>query len=265
MSMETCTAFLTPDFPVSAKGKVHSVFKRTVNAELLCKGEARILTLLPKALPKLPDSIQVAEKILAEIQEGMPVELNPGHIAIGQMLLPYKKDDSFDGRISDISKKLLIHAVNEFLSSTDNLCCGLNRLPPDYRKKVTDALSAGELSSHIGLGAGLTPSFDDACVGYMAVCRALGAESNLIISADTDTTDISLRYLKLAQKGYFGEPIVRVINALIGDDELQDSLQALKEVGATSGCDMIYGMRLAINKLLNFLDLDTSSAKERRL
>ncbi len=265
MSMETCTAFLTPDFPVSSKGKVHSVFKRTVNIELFCIGEARILTLLPKALPKLPDSIQVAEDFLAEIQEGMPVELNPEHIAIGQLLLPYKRDNSFDGRIRDISDKLLPHAVNEFLSATDNLCCGLDRLPPDYRKKVTDALSAGELSSYIGLGAGLTPSFDDACVGYMAVCRALGVESRLIISTDTDTTDISLRYLKLAQNGYFGEPVCRVINALTGEDNLEASLELLKSIGATSGCDMIYGMRLAINKLLNFLDLETSSAKERRL
>ncbi len=241
---------MTPDFPASAHGRVHSVFTRTANVELFHNGETRLLTLIPSQFPRLPDSICIPEEIFALICESMPAELSENSLSIGKVSLRYKKDGGFNGKICDVSKKLIPSVVDEFLSLTEALPCGLDRLPEDYRKKVTDSLRNGDLSRYIGLGSGLTPSFDDACVGYTAICCALGLPNKLAIDEKTDTTDVSLRYLKLAQKGYFGEPICRVINSLVGDDDLALSLEMLKNVGATSGLDMIFGIRIAIEELL---------------
>ncbi len=250
MKSEICSAFLTPDFPTAAQGRVHSVFTRTANVEFAAGGEKRLLTLIPKEFPRLPDSICVQDGVLCMIEEGMSSELSEKSFLIGNTEILYIKDTSFDGRIKNLSERMDPSLISEFLSVTKDLQCGLYRLPEDYRKKVTDALRKGELNRYIGLGSGLTPSFDDACVGYTAVCCALGAPSGLAVDEKTDTTDVSLRYLKLAQNGYFGEPICRVINSLVGDDDLALSLEMLKNVGATSGLDMIFGIRIAIEELL---------------
>ncbi len=251
MKNEIFPAFLTPDFPTAARGKVHSVFTRTANIAFCPNGDVRLLTLIPKSLPRLPDSIQVPEDIFDHIKEGMPAEWSKKQLLIGNICFQYEKDNSFDGKIINVSDKIIHPRVNEFLSLTDSLPCGLDRLPSDYREKVTDSLGEGDLSRYVGLGTGLTPSFDDACVGYTAICCALGKPNRIVISDSTDTTDISLRYLRLAQKGYFGEPVCRIIASLTGEGELRKAIELLKAVGATSGCDMIYGMRVAIRALFN--------------
>ncbi len=250
MKSGICSAFLTPDFPDSAFGRVHSVFTRTANIELISGDEKRLLTLIPKEFPKLPDSLSVDGGLFDLIEEEMPVKWGENALFIGNLQLSYQKDDCFDGRISNIADKLDVSLVNDFLTLTEDLACGLDRLPEDYRKKVIASLHDGDLSRYIGLGSGLTPSYDDACVGYMAVSCALGLQSRLVLDEKTDTTDVSLRYLKLAQKGYFGEPICKVINSLVGDGDLASSLEMLKRVGATSGLDMIFGIRLAIKTLI---------------
>ncbi len=250
MSSKPCSAFLIPDFPTCAEGRVHSVFKRTVNVEFKCNGESRLLTIISKQLPRLPDSIQVEEGVLDNIQEGMHASWRNNTLSIGGLCIKCNMDNGFSGKISDISDKLIPSVIDSFISSTAHIFCGLDKLPSDYKKKVTDALCSGELSRYIGLGAGLTPSFDDACVGYMGICRAFGVKIMPIKFEDTDTTDISLRYLKLAQQGYFGEPICNIISSFTGEGDLRSSIEALMAVGATSGCDMLYGMKLAIKTLL---------------
>lgn len=122
----------------------------------------------------------------------------------------------------------------------------IDRLPESLQDKAKQALLEGRWQSFLGLGVGLTPSFDDACVGMAAVYTAMGRPLPLLEDLSV-TTDVSARYLRLAQKGYFGQPLLALIHALWNHEaDLPAAVRGLEAVGATSGSDMLYGVALAL-------------------
>ena len=85
----------------------------------------------------------------------------------------------------------------------------------------------------------------------MAVCRAMGQAAPFVLTCLEDTTDVSARYLLLAKEGYFGQPVVDVMDALYGRGSLARAIPDLLAVGATSGSDMLWGMRMYFLKIRN--------------
>ena len=139
-------------------------------------------------------------------------------------------------------------SVSALEALTADLSCGFDRFPSALRNRADAALLEGRWQEFLGLGGGLTPSFDDACVGMAAVYTAVGCPipplSDLAV-----TTDVSARYLQLAQEAYFGQPLLDLIQALWQDESaLPEAVHHLEAVGATSGRDMLYGVRLALRK-----------------
>lgn len=139
---------------------------------------------------------------------------------------------------------------------------GLPRL-----RRAVDALTGhepgavGRLMDVVGLGAGLTPSADDALVGALCLFSAKGAlpgalrdemTRRLRGGAGAVTTDVSLSYLRLALRGAFSSSITRVVGHLAeasSEADLDESVDSLSRLGALSGMDTLWGIQIACDVL----------------
>ncbi len=229
--------YATPAFQAQTAyaGFVHSTYARTANLML----NGRMLTLCPADAPRVPDSIVLPVPLLQEVTVGENACLRDGVLVVGNLQLRLDAEQSWTGYLKPQSGRPKTDTFLHFISALQH---GFLRLPSELRSRIDHALITAEAPGFLGLGSGLTPSFDDACVGVMAVCRALGKPAPFVLTDLSRTTDVSARYLQLAQEGYFGEAICRVMAALFGEGSLLESVQSLKNIGATSGCDMLYGM-----------------------
>ena len=207
-----------------------------------------MLALVSPGLPALPDSICLPEEMLVSLTVGQPVRLAEQRLFWDQNELLLQNDESFTGKLSLLSLREGFPCVSALETLTAGLSCGFDHFPSALRTRADTALLEGRWQEFLGLGSGLTPSFDDACVGMAAVYTAVGCPipplSDLAV-----TTDVSARYLQLAQEAYFGQPLLDLIHALLQDESaLQEAVHHLEAVGATSGRDMLYGVRLALRK-----------------
>ncbi len=207
-----------------------------------------MLALVSPGLPALPDSICLPEEMLVSLTVGQPVRLAEQHLFWEQNELLLQNDESFTGKLSLLSLREGFPCASALEALTADPSCGFDRFPSALRNRADAALLEGRWQEFLGLGSGLTPSFDDACVGMAAVYTAVGCPipplSDLAV-----TTDVSARYLQLAQEAYFGQPLLDLIHALWQDESaLQEAVHHLEAVGATSGRDMLYGVRLALRK-----------------
>lgn len=115
---------------------------------------------------------------------------------------------------------------------------------------VADQVGASaHLVEVLGLGAGLTPSADDAVAGLLLVSRAtLGhtavAEVGRRVSAAATrrTTTISAALLAHAAQGRAAPQVVAAVDALTGDGRLEPALDALWSLGHSSGADTAAGL-----------------------
>jgi hypothetical protein len=124
-----------------------------------------------------------------------------------------------------------------------------------------DAGGVGRLMDVVGLGAGLTPSADDALVGALCLLTARGALPGALRDEMTRrlrggavavTTDVSLSYLRLALRGAFSSSITRVVGHLAeasSEADLDESVDSLSRLGAVSGMDTLWGIQLACDVL----------------
>jgi hypothetical protein len=113
----------------------------------------------------------------------------------------------------------------------------------------------------VGLGAGLTPSADDALVGafcLMSTQDGLPAALRDAMAVRLGrgpilaTTDVSLSYLRLAFGGAFSSPITGVVGHLAeasSQADLDKSVAMLSKLGAMSGMDTVVGIQLACDFL----------------
>ena len=239
---EPLTGFLTPSLRLPSSGAVHSVFHRSAN---LLLGD-RLITLADPSLPRIPDSVLISQACLAALEPGQPVRLTADALTLNGEEYPCQCRSADDFLLTT---RQGMSGAERFLRLTDDLPSGLLRIPAERRRRALEALCTERAAEYLGLGPGLTPSYDDACVGVLAVYRAAGRPAPFRAADLSVTTDVSARYLRLAQEGYFGEPILRVIDGLYGAPALEESIEALKRVGATSGCDMLLGMRRAVRAL----------------
>ena len=105
-----------------------------------------------------------------------------------------------------------------------------------------------------GRGRGLTPSGDDILLGYGAGLLALDPSGAGRRFLDTlsgclhgQTTDISLGYYKCLLAGCTNENMKFLLRGFWSNDRGETArwLESVRAVGHTSGCDTLYGLRLA--------------------
>ena len=240
-------ARLTPAFPAACRGRVHSIFSRVVNVQMRCGETERLLALVSPDLPAVPDSVCLPPPLLAAFTVGETVVLEDRRISWRDHAVRLRADSRYTGKLDALEGRPCVHALE---ACTANLRCGLDLLPGALRLRAVQALREGRWQAFLGLGSGLTPSFDDACVGMAAVYTAMGLPLPPLADLSV-TTDVSARYLRLAQEGYFGEPLLALIHALWADEAtIAGAVQALLAVGASSGSDMLYGVRIGLEKAL---------------
>jgi hypothetical protein len=101
-----------------------------------------------------------------------------------------------------------------------------------------------------GLGPGLTPSGDDVLAGILLVASLTDrfSPSDLRAAADTTGThDISRSFLRWAANGHSIEPVHDLLFAVAAGRPTHRAELAVAAVGATSGHDLLLGIRLALN------------------
>jgi hypothetical protein len=106
------------------------------------------------------------------------------------------------------------------------------------------------VSQLAGLGPGLTPSGDDVLAGILLVASLTGrfSPSQLRAAADTDRThDISRSFLRWAANGHSIEPVHDLLFAVAAGRPTHQAEQAVAAIGATSGHDLLLGLRLALS------------------
>ncbi|NLI22460.1 MAG: DUF2877 domain-containing protein [Clostridiales bacterium] len=219
------------------------MFERAVNLTFRVRGGERMLTLFAPGSPRVPDAIRLAEgwPPAAAVGDGAILDGRRLSISSGASLL--FEQEAWDGRIPVQQGRPMAEA---FAALCAGLRSGLNGLPASLCRQACEAVAAGDARRWLGLGPGLTPAFDDLCVGAMAARRALGDRRAFPLPDLSRTTEISARYLTLAAEGYFSEPLCDVVAALFGNGDLGRSVGRLASVGATSGADMLTGIRLAV-------------------
>lgn len=241
MAVAWLTPAFTQDEPLT--GRVHSVFEHAVNLAFAVRGGVRILTLLAPGSPRVPDAIRLTDAWPPTLSAGDTAVLSGRKVSVSSGFSLAFDPEMWTGRIP-------VRQGPPKMAELAALCAGLHHglcaLPASLRRQAYAAVAAGDASRWLGLGPGLTPAFDDLCVGAMAARQALGDDRPFSLPELSRTTEISARYLALAAEGYFSEPLCDVLAALFGDGNLSRSVGRLVSVGATSGADMLTGVRLTI-------------------
>ena len=115
---------------------------------------------------------------------------------------------------------------------------------------LNDQDLAGTVSLLAGLGPGLTPSGDDVLAGILLVASLTErfSPSELRTAVDTARThDISRSFLRWAANGYSIEPVHVLLQAIATGRPSDEAEHAVAVIGATSGHDLLLGLRLALS------------------
>lgn len=261
-------------------GRVHSVFEHACNLACEAPHGIGLLTLCTSALPDAPTSLRLAPGADADLRAlfrvGEPVSGGGDAWRVGTAQL--------DLRVA----RLWQPAACAVHLATDRLRANWRRAElhlaqPQHPQSVLHAAAApvvaaltlacrdldiGAAASHaarlIGWGEGLTPSGDDFLVGLLAALRALAHDETRrsafwvalaahIASQVQRTTPIAAHYLRLAAGGHFGEPLLRLRDALLTQADawrVDAALQHALAVGATSGADMLAGFLAGLSAWL---------------
>ena len=125
------------------------------------------------------------------------------------------------------------------------------------RQTLMTALNTGEnisaaVSRLIGLGIGLTPSSDDYLVGLSTILfipgHPLGKYRGEFFAAlqrdGNNTTLLSKITLEEAFHQRYRESVARLLNHIINEQQPVSTqyITDIKNIGSSSGCDMLYGM-----------------------
>lgn len=138
----------------------------------------------------------------------------------------------------------------------------------DAAQALHRALVAGDVPAAraaadavLGLGPGLTPSGDDLLAGVLVTCGQLrdvsggtGAAAlggHVAARAGDRTTALSAALLRCAADGLAAEPVLGLVDAVVGLRPLEPALRTLLHVGHTSGHDTARGVHVAAAALLD--------------
>jgi len=106
----------------------------------------------------------------------------------------------------------------------------------------------------LGRGKGLTPSGDDLLVGFLAfnsisnfVSSFFYNQLSALIENELITTDVSKEYLRYALRHEFSSTVTDMVNILSGsNDNFQEVVEGLLEVGHSSGLDTLFGILIGL-------------------
>lgn len=270
------------DINTNCYGKVHSVYKNTINIMI----NNKLISLQPDNIYKSPMSINIDKSLFHKlnIKNGETVNFQNGKFTIHNITFICSAVQIWDPKLNcleispdrktiDLLNNILMTYGNEeglrdlSLITSDynyelNMSCSyMNKLVqkvfPDVVRLINqnEVLSAiYNLTALIGLGHGLTPSVDDFLLGLLSVLFNVSNSSRIsqikksliggIHKYGSSTTSISYEYLKYGCKNEFSEIFHKFYKALEDKDfnELSIATMALLNLGHTSGSDTLSGI-----------------------
>jgi Protein of unknown function (DUF2877) len=126
-------------------------------------------------------------------------------------------------------------------------------------QRASEALNRDDLLGAVralaGLGPGLTPSGDDVLAGMLLVASLTERFSPAELGAaafGAPTHAISRAFLGWAAKGQSIEPVHDLLLAVASGQPTTEAEYAVAAIGATSGTDLLLGLRLALNPYRGF-------------
>ncbi|HGY1167181.1 TPA: DUF2877 domain-containing protein [Citrobacter braakii] len=255
-------------------GRVEQVFSRAVN--LFIPEQQRLFTLLSECCDNAPNSCRLALTHCEDLfQPGEPVSFTQSGIAVGydkwietsgclMWQMPRGSPDA--ERFATISWRHWAEVIRQQLNRDDTLFLyqGDNPFYQEItrelqlrRQSLITALSTGEniciaVSDLIGLGIGLTPSSDDYLVGLSTILFISGHPLNkyrqdfltALQIAGNNTTLLSKITLEEAFHQRYRESVTRLVTHIITEQPhvARKFITDIKNIGSSSGCDMLYGM-----------------------
>ncbi len=261
LATKPATACLTDALAAEpeANGRIHSVFANAVNIALHCaSGGNRLLTVVAQG-EYLPDSLQVAGETLDAMRQYAPEAVIrwTQHTLQGPGMALAITRSAWTGKQTPrtIPRGMILQGLREIEPMKLQVPAARIAQVRRMLRTVIAALAVNQpqvareaARKIVGLGNGLTPSADDALTGVLAVLWSQGSQPCFLTDEVLRrTTDISAKYLHCAQNGYFSKRVLDVFDA--AGESPQRVNQALRQAaqwGASSGMDMLWGMKLAL-------------------
>lgn len=244
-------------------GRVHSIFRNAVNIAT----DAGLLTIAADDAGGLPNGILVREAVDYRTQGLRPemvamIDAEAVRVPGSGLVIRISGARSWSARLpaSDgrrwTSRSAAAHA--QLNAAVRGAPGGLREIPVARERladvgraiaRADDEGAARAARSLVGLGPGLTPSGDDALVGFEAALHALGHRSAGFLGAvladvDERTTAVSAVLLSHAARGEFTERTHRLIDALLVGHAraIPAAIRNAVAWGATSGADGVIGV-----------------------
>ncbi len=241
-------------------GEIHSAYARTLNVLwhdgrlLTLHGPGHLLAPFAAAVNHLPCGLSPGTRVRRE-EKGM---------RLGSYLLAWEGCAAVVTRLRPEGgdARLLLATL---ASRPTQPAAGLfspggrtaqQRLDHGIRRREAVAFVEGA-TALIGLGEGLTPAGDDCLVGALAVLSRHAAiwlsehaeiRTALAVASETGTTTLGREFLLHALGGSFSEAILGLMQAR-SRVEAVEQIDRLRRMGASSGADTLWGMRLALEAL----------------
>ena len=143
---------VTPGFPGTCQGRVHSVFHRVVNVEMQSEGDRRLLVLAAPQVPALPDSICLPPQLLPTFQVGQEVTLDGQLLSWQNTAVRLRTDSHFSGKLDRQEGQ---PCLKKLTACTTQLHSGFDRLPAPLRYRAEQALLEGRWQAFLGHGSHL--------------------------------------------------------------------------------------------------------------
>ena len=133
-----------------------------------------------------------------------------------------------------------------------------NWLKEYFEFQILETPDKEAVSALIGLGPGLTPSGDDFLGGMLIalhICGEKSVQKQLYIQVESSigsTGPVSSAHLKAAAIGEGSQSLHQVLNMLLEGNETQLELgiDAINQIGHTSGWDALAGIVVVLNQLV---------------
>lgn len=240
--------------------EVLAVFQR---AAYLAAGE-EVVALVAEGAVATPNAVRGAERTpIAALAAGAPVRIGDGELRCGDVAVRV-------GRWWDPRPRVPTVRPDEL----GTRAARLPAVPPGLDRAARGTVDVLALAAHrgageeaaaaavslVGRGAGLTPAGDDVLAGVLAAWAVLGSAAKAppwldgvadavavaaLADAPARTTRVSAALLDHARRGETSEAAATVLRALAGRGDLATAAHRLAGVGATSGRDLLAGVRLA--------------------
>jgi hypothetical protein len=246
----------------AAAGRVHSVFRRSVN---LLWHDGGLVTLHGPGGLLAPFAIALESwNGIGPAEPGARVERDGPLLRVDGWHLDLRpaRDVALSLRPVSHGPEVLLfalggvvpRAVAPGLLSSQGVAAQA-RLRQGIRERAAAAALEG-IGGLVGLGEGLTPAGDDCVVGALAALHAFAAPwlreapeiGAGIAGAARGTTLVAREFLLAAVEGRFAEVLLRLCSA--AGAEAAEAVAALLDVGGTSGADTLSGVHLALEALV---------------